>query len=969
MDKIETMNTPFLKAVAEDLYNKVGGDLSRTAVVFPNKRAGLFFNEWLAACSDRPVWAPAYITISELFRGLSSLQVADPIRLVCTLYTIFCQETGNDDETLDNFYFWGEMLLTDFDDLDKNRVDADQLFQNLQDLHHLTDKDNSYLTEEQKKMLELFFKNFAISKETELKNQFIDLWNVLGKIYYRFKETLEADGLAYEGHLYRKVVEETDFSQLPYDHYVFVGFNVLNQVEDRLFTQLKAQGKALFYWDYDEQYLNQPRHEAGEFIRRNLKEFPNELTDKSLFNNLNKPKQVEYIAASTENAQARYVSQWLTDNLTERENETAIVLCHEGLLQAVLHALPDNQVKALNITMGYPLAGTPIHSLLNQLAELYTEGYEARSGRYLYRYVSPVLKHPYVQSLTSEAESLEHRLTEKNRFFPLPSELQVDDVLTQLFPAGEVSGSIPFLDRLLQSINLVTTLFRTEDAEQMTDMQLSQEALFRTYTLINRLKSLVEEGHLDVSLPILVRLLKNLLSSLSVPFHGEPAIGLQIMGVLETRNLDFRHILMLSVNEGKLPKQEGDSSFIPYNLRKAFGMTTIEHKNAVYAYYFYRLIQRAERVTMLYNTSSEGLNRGEMSRFMLQYLIEKNPNNSLSRYSLEPNQLIHPHPTIEVLGNEEIAQRLRKRFGEGKGYLSPSALNVYLDCSLKFYLRYACQLYKADEVSTDIDSSIFGNIFHRATEIIYKEILGKRDGYITRAAIEFLLEDKLTLCETVNRAFKEKFFQIPLEQRAEYDGLQLLNKEVITTYVIQLLRRDADYTPFRFLAAEYPVKEPVTVNPKDGSSPFTINLGGSIDRMDEKNGIVRIVDYKTSSKIQDARDVEQLFDTTEKHRPYHIFQTFLYATLLNKEKGDIPITPALFYIQKAASPDYSPIVKVAKSAVEDFSIYRDDYIAMLLQLLAEVFSADTNFTQTTVTHNCEYCEFAHICGQKKMSKS
>ena len=374
MDKTDTMNTPFLKAVAEDLYHKVGGDLSRTAIVFPNKRAGLFFNEWLAGCSDKPVWAPAYLTISDLFRGLSPLQVADPIRLVCTLYTIFCQETGNDEETLDNFYFWGEMLLSDFDDLDKNRVDADQLFQNLQDLHHLTDKDNSYLTDEQKKMLELFFKNFSISKETELKKQFIDLWNVLGKIYYRFNETLEADGLAYEGHLYRKVVEETDLTQLPYDHYVFVGFNVLNQVEHRLFTKLKTQGKALFFWDYDEQYLHQPRHEAGEFIRRNLKEFPNELTDSTLFNNLNKPKQVEYISASTENAQARYVSQWLTTNLTERENETAIVLCHEGLLQAVLHTLPDNQVKALNITMGYPLAGTPIHSLLNQLTELYTEG-------------------------------------------------------------------------------------------------------------------------------------------------------------------------------------------------------------------------------------------------------------------------------------------------------------------------------------------------------------------------------------------------------------------------------------------------------------------------------------------------------------------------------------------------------------------------------------------------------------------
>lgn len=956
------MNTPFLKAVAEDLYYKVGGDLSRTAVVFPNKRAGLFFNEWLAGCSDKPVWAPAYITISELFRGLTPLQVADPIRLVCTLYTIFCQETGNNEETLDNFYFWGEMLVADFDDLDKNRVDADRLFQNLKELHDLID-DHSYLTEEQVNALKLFFHNFSLEKNTELKTRFLNLWNVLGNIYHSFNKALEADGLAYEGHLYRKVVEETDLIQLPYERYVFVGFNVLNQVEHTLFAKLQAQGKALFYWDYDEAYVNHPRHEAGEFIRRNLHDFPNELTDKSLFTNLTKPKQVEYIAASTENAQARYVSQWLNGNLTEKENETAVVLCNESILQPTLHALPENQVKALNITMGYPMAGTPIHSLLILLADLYTDGYEARSQRYLFRYVSAVLKHPYVRSLSTESENLERVLTEKNRFFPLPSELQIDEMLTHLFPAEGVDSGISFLDHLLESIKYISNLFRTKDSEELTDMQLSQEALFRSYTLVNRLKKLVEDGHLTVSLTILVRLLKNLLSSLSIPFHGEPAIGLQVMGVLETRNLDFRHILMLSVNEGKLPKQEGDSSFIPYNLRKAFGMTTIEHKNAVYAYYFYRLLQRAERVTMLYNTASEGLNRGEMSRFMLQYLVEKNENCTLTRYTLEPNQRVSRHPAIEVKGNIEIATRLRQHFI--KSFLSPSALNTYLDCPLKFYMRYACQLYKADEVTTDIDSSAFGNIFHRTTEIIYKEILGKRGEMITLQAINDLLNDDFTVRETVNRAFKEVFFQISIDQHAEYNGLQLLNKEVITAYVKQLLRRDAEHAPFKFIAAEYKVKETVNITPTDGSAPFEINLGGSIDRIDEKEGKIRIIDYKTSSNIQKANNVEQLFDMNAKKRPYHIFQTFLYATLLGKQT-DKNIIPALFYIQKAASADYSPNIEVNKHIVENFATVRDTYTAMLYPLLEKIFSANTNFTQTTVTHNCEYCEFAHICGRKKM---
>lgn len=957
--------TPFLQSVAEDLYIKTGGDFSRTAVVFPNKRAGLFFNKWLVNCTDKPLWSPVYMTISDLFRELTDQQVGDPIKLVCTLYDIFCHETQNEKETLDNFYFWGEMLIADFDDLDKNMVDADRLFQNLKDLRQMMD-DHSYLSKEQEDALRLFFHNFSLDKKTELKDRFINLWNALGNIYHKFRDTLKAEGIGYEGQVYRTAIENADFDKLPYERYVFVGFNVLNKVEHKMFSLLQAQKKALFYWDYDEYYVNNPKHEAGEFIRRNLKDFPNELTEKSLFTNMQTPKTVEYIAASTENEQARYVAQWLKQNITEHENETAVVLCNEEILQPVLHSLPEKQIKALNITMGYPLNGTPIHHLLALLTELYTDGYDPHSGKYIYRYVASVLKHPYVRKLSANAEQVYRTLTEKNRFFPYPSELQADELLTQLFPAEGATDCNRMCERLLETIGQTTRLFKNNENDnnpsEDTQSQLSQEAIFKCYTLISRLNKLIEDGILNINQNTLTKLLKNLLAKQSVPFHGEPAIGLQVMGVLETRNLDFNHILMLSVNEGKLPKQESDSSFIPYNLRKAFGMTTVEHKNAVYAYYFYRLIQRAGRITMLYNTSSNGLNRGEMSRFMLQYLVEKNQSTHISRYTLTPTQNISRTNAIEVQADTEITNRLKQRFCEGKSYLSPSALNVYLDCPLKFYLRYACQLYEADEVTTDIDSSVFGSIFHRTIEIIYKEILHKRGKVITREAISELLNDELTLRETVNRAFKEEFFQIPLDQHAEYDGLQLLNKEVITTYIRQLLKRDADHAPFTFHAAEYPVRETMTITPDDGSTPFNINLGGSIDRMDEKQGTLRIIDYKTSNSIQEARSMEQLFDPTLEHRPYHIFQTFFYATLLS-HTTDKPITPALFYIQKAASTEYSPTVRLNKETVDDFTPYREEYTTMLKHLLEEIFSTHTHFTQTTTTRRCKFCEFAHICGR------
>ncbi len=954
------MTTPFLKAVAEDLYNKVGGNLSRTAVIFPNKRAGLFFNQWLTECTDRPIWAPVYLTISELFRTLTPLQVSDPIQLVCKLYRIFCQETGEQEETLDNFYFWGEMLIADFDDLDKNCVDADHLFQNLKELHELMD-DYSYLTDLQKEALKTFFTNFKLNENTPLKDNFSNLWNCLGRIYHQFRKNLKAEGLAYEGQLYREAIESPDFSQLPYDRYVFVGFNVLNKVEHRLFSTLQAEGKALFYWDYDIHYKANNNHEAGEFIRRNLEVFPNELTDEQLFDNIKRPKKVEFISAPTENIQARYVSEWLKENLTAPENETAVVLCNEQILQPVLHALPEDRINALNITMGYPLSGTPVHNLLTLLIELYTDGYDSRHGKYRYNYVSAVLKHPYIRILSPQAEELEQHLTKNNRFFPHPSELQKDETLSLLFPGIDTISCETCLSLLQQALNLTANLFREENAQLTVDRQLSQEALYKTYTLVNRLACLVESGELTVSLPILARLLKNLANSLSIPFHGEPAIGLQVMGVLETRNLDFKHLLMLSVNEGKLPKKESESSFIPYNLRKAFGMTTIEHKNAVYAYYFYRLIQRAERITLLYNTSSEGLNRGEMSRFMLQYLVEVTAD--VNRYNLSATQGISRHPDISVKGNTETRQRLLQRFGSKGKYLSPSALNVYLDCPLKFYLRYACQLYETDQVTTEIDNSVFGSIFHRSVELIYKEELGQRGNrLIQKSDIENLLKNDIRIEKIIHRAFNKEFFHIPAEQEAEYNGLQLINRAVITTYVKQLLRRDAEYAPFQYLAAEHDVRRPICIQPDDGSAPFNITLGGSIDRMDKKADRLRIIDYKTGSHIQEAKSMDQLFDKDHKSRPYHLFQTFFYATLMTEEQADA-VTPALFYIQKAHSQGYTPIVCLNKEPIENFADYKAEFDAKLKELLTEVFSANTSFNQTTVKDRCKFCEFSGICGR------
>lgn len=954
----------FLKLVAADLYKHTEGNLAHTAVVFPNKRAGLFFNEYLAQESDSPIWSPAYVSISELFRSLSPWEVGDPVKLVCELYKIFRRETQST-ETLDDFYFWGEMLISDFDDADKNRVDTDKLFSNLQDLRNIMD-DYTFIDDEQEEAIRQFFQNFSIERRTALKERFISLWNVLGNIYKGFRESLASQNIAYEGMMYRHVIEHLDVDKLPYEKYIFVGFNVLNKVEHTLFTQLKDAGKAVFYWDYDEFYMKENRqavtHEAGEFIRRNLRDFPSPLSGE-LFKNLSKPKEVHYIASSTENAQARYLPQWIRNNLTTPEKETAVVLCNEALLQPVLHSLPA-EVKHVNITMGFPLSQTPVYSFLIALLELHTHGFNFKSGRYTFQSVVTLLKHPYTRQLTGQAELLEKELTRNNRFYPLPGELGKDEFLTRLFTP--LSGNLNLCIRLSETLQQVASIYQantsgTEDTDAFN--QLYRESLFKAYTTINRFRTLIEEDELTVQSETFRRLLVKVLSATNIPFHGEPAIGMQVMGVLETRNLDFRHLVLLSVNEGQLPKSGGDSSFIPYNLRKAFGMTTIEHKIAVYAYYFYRLLQRAERITLMYNTSSDGLNRGEWSRFMLQFLIEwPHP---ITRQFLEAGQSPQGTSPITVEKTPDVMRRMQSLFdvrANPKAKFSPSALNYYLDCPLKFYYRYVAGLSAPDEVSAEIDSATFGSIFHYAAEHIYKD-LTTHGKVINKEALETLLRNEVKLQDYVDTAFKKLFFNVPQNEKPEYNGVQLINSAVIARYLKQLLQNDLRYAPFTFIASEMEVDEPIDIQTPKGV--IKSRIGGIIDRMDSKDGTLRIVDYKTGGDADTPPHVESLF-IPDKKRSNYVFQTFLYAAIMCRKQPTMKIAPALLYIHRAATETYSLVIQMGeprkpKEAVEDFSKYEKEYRERLQGLLEEIFNPEKSFTQTEIIEKCTYCDFKALC--------
>lgn len=920
----------FLQSVAESLLNRFGNNLSQLVVVFPGKRAGLFLDQALAAATDAPLWSPSYTTISEFFERASAYSLCDPVESVCRLYRCYAAHVPSP-QSLDQFYGWGQVLLSDFDDMDKHCVDVTQLFANIRDLHALDD--NTFLTPEQIEALRGFFSKFDPAEDTELKRRFLELWEQMPAIYEELNATMRADGLLYEGALQREVVRQLASFQSD-KTYVFVGFNVLNTVEQSLFDELQRRGQALFFWDYDKFYIE--NHEAGHFLRQNLQRYGNELPI-DRFDNLRRPKQITFISASSENIQARYVPRWLGENLTQPENESAVVLCNEQLLQPILHAIPDPTMP-VNITMGFPLTDTPVYNFLLSLAALQTDGWDAAARRFRRSQLTTVTAHPYSRLLADESW---RRKCEGGRGLLL----YLQDILTLL-------------------------------GQQIHDDIIAQEAVFIAYTRLNRLLDLMngEAPLLAVTDATLLRVLRQVLQSETIPFHGEPATGLQVMGVLETRALDFRHLLMLSVGEGFLPKQVADNSFIPYFLREAFGLTTVRHKIAVYAYYFYRLIQRAERLTFVYNESNAGVRQNEISRFLRQLLAETDFPVTMLR--LRADNAVQPAVSLVREKTPEVMNRLRLLFnnrglrGHERHLLSPTALNNYTACPMKFYYRYVEGLRIDPNPQDGLDASLFGDVFHRAAELLYRQLTSAGDVVRGQDLDPFLAKDGVMLLTPfVHQAFRDKFFE---DSPEDYRGILVIAERVIHTYLLQLLRHDRQLTPFRVLALEKPVRKTLVVG------DWELDLGGYIDRMDlvpddlvEGAKAIRVVDYKTGGRLGAVSSLDRLFSDTDQTAQYY-FQSILYASIV-AEREKMPVTPCLFFVHRAGSPDYTPKLRLAGQMLHDVrtilpsadAAHHDaaspTFTDGLESLIATIFNPAIPFTQTDSASTCLHCPYAGLC--------
>lgn len=957
---------PFLYRVAEKYYQEYKEDIRKVTFVFPNRRAGLFFQKYLASISKLPILSPNILTISDLMTSLSSYVPADKIRMLFLLYEVYIQRSGNE-ESFDEFLYWGDILLSDFDDVDKYLLDASRLFSNVTDLKAI-DSDFDFLNENQIKAIRSFWSSFNPQKKKNNETAFVAIWEVLHDIYATFKEKLKAEGTAYEGMIFREVAErftDGDWGSFSHERIVFVGLNALTTAERTFLTALKKKGVAEFYWDYESNRVKDKNNRASLFVERNQSDFPNasDFTQEEESNCV-----IKVVGVPSNVGQAKQIYPILEELILSgeltKENaiRTAIVLPDEQLLMPVLHAVPE-EVDTINVTMGYPLNNTPIAVLIENITELQrTIRYMDGHALFYYKDVLAVLRHPYIiESGPSTVNALAQEIATYNKIYISSDELAKTNLLGLIFSVVEEASALShYLLVILKELNALLSFIEedtSDDAEHSIGVEdIEHEFVYQYYTAINRIDDMLRSVHIPMTNETYFRLLKRVAGLINIPFRGEPLSGLQIMGVLETRALDFDNIIILSANEGVYPAGKFTNSFIPYNLRRGFGLPLTDHQDSISTYHFYRLIHRAKRLWLVYDTRTTGLKTGEVSRFVhqLNYHYELPVEKEVVVYNI----VLSPDPVITIEKDETVKEQLQTFRTGGSRAISASAINTYLNCPLQFYYSVVKGIQEPDDVNETIEGGMFGSIIHKVMEDLYQPF---DNTLVTADLLRKMQKNEALLTEKIEEAFAKEFFKTT--KRRKLTGQHLLISETIRKYVKKILDFDAHLTPFKYVQSEKRLVGKIALS--DGSE---VNLKGFIDRLDEVKGYLRVVDYKSGKGEVDFTSIESLFDKEQKDRRKEVMQVFMYSWMLKNElRDDSKVQPAIYYL-RALFKDFSPVVVYnespkVKTEVLDFEEFHSPFEEELRSCLDEVFDLTIPFDQTQNTKNCMYCLFADVCGR------
>ena len=948
----------FLKTLAKELYGRFGNDLSDFSVVFPSRRAGMYFKKYLTEEINSPIWAQVF-SIRDFIEEYAGLIIPDKLTLLFELYEIYRKHS--EDESFEKFYPWGEILLNDFDEIDKNLADAGRLFRIL--IEHKTVEDDFELKVSDIEEFHRFWQSFSGRELPELQKEFIKTWEIMGKVYHGFQKALLDKKLGYEGMAYRRLYEKllTDEPDLNCKQVVFAGFNLLNRAEEEIFKLLINRNKALTFWDIDEYYFNDKIQEAGKFLRNNISSLGinrpgNNSTGISSpefisGNLLSKSKQITTIGCVQQVSQTKVLGNELNKLTPEELNRTAVILPDENLLIPVLYSLPGGDIP-VNITMGYPFKSSALYALIQLLMSLNkNKKISGKQSVFYYKDVLQVLTHPYIKDFSPAENMLLFESIRKNNniYISLKKirEFFADfpEILKVIFTnAKDTAETITYLSEI---INILSDKLNRE-----ANPGIDTEFLYKCRTELNRLNDLTGGKTAEFEQEMFWKLLMEILNTLKIPFSGEPLQGLQVMGLLETRLLDFDNVYILSMNEGIMPRGNNSGSFIPYHLRKAFKLPCYEDDDANAAYNFYRLLQRAGNVTLIYNTEAGALSGGEKSRFIMQIekeLVQANRNIKYNSRILNADIEITKRQdiTIDKLPGTAVIPEDKRNF-------SPTILTSYIHCPLQFYFKKIAGLKEEESVEEYFSGGGFGSVLHQIMDIMYRDYTGKTvDEKVINKLQQRLKQDYDVL-------WSQACDELPGYGvfKKDLQGKNLLYRSIIRKLIENILEYDFKETPFNILFLERELKKIIKLD--TGKENFTVTLKGRLDRLEEKDGIARIVDYKTGKvetinsilKITDEEYIEKIFsDSAYKEG----FQQLFYASLFFENEKNKPLKIGLYSLQKPSEGIYwfdgEPVSENKIRLFED----------SLNKMITGILDDKTPFTQTDDVKKCLYCPYKSIC--------
>jgi len=944
----------FLEKLTDTIYARYGEDISKICFVLPNRRAGLYLKKYLALKIKKAIWAPSIFSIEDFVCHITGLQKADPTELLFDFYNIYVSFEGEKAQSFEEFMNWAQILISDYNDADMNLADTVALFQYLNEAKAISKW------------------NLEITPLTKHESDYLRFYNSLSKYYTRLTTHLLAKNIAYQGLIYKKAAENIDeyVKKNEYSNIIFAGFNALTASEEKIIKTLSLSAKAEIFWDADNYYVNNRNQEAGTFIRKfkddwGLKDF-NWIDDSFATDE----KNITITGVPLHIGQAELAGQLLsemTEELANSEN-TALVLADESLLIPMLYAIPEN-VKDINITMGYPLKDSPVHSLFSNVFTLHENSKKYSSAntiRFYQKDIVNLFNHPYFRLISSNSKDtfqtskfLDSLKT--NRIFQKQEEIinELKDTFAASFFNNVNDNPLLLLEMFVLLIGHVRDTLIANKKYDQKNSDIDIEYLFHYAVIITKIRNLLNEYHFIKDIKTLRKIFTGLVETSTIPFYGEPLKGLQIMGMLETRSLDFENIILLSVNENILPAGKFQSTFVPHDIRKEMGLDTYKQKESIFAYHFYRLLQRAKNVQIIYNTQTNDFGSGEKSRFLTQIIKELPVYNSKIKIEekllINENSLSGLDEPIIISKSEEIIDELKMLAEKG---ISPSAMNTYISCSLRFYFQYVEKIEEIEETAETIDAATLGSTVHYVLQELYKEYVAK----VVNA------EDIRKMPALVEKLTEEGFIK-NYPQGDIKTGKNLLIAKVAIKFIQNFLQQEAKFLEdmkqsnkyLSIVGLEERCETNIHIKTNTGEA-IPIKVKGFIDRVDLVDGALRIIDYKTGLINKNELKFDSWEELISEPKLAKSLQLLTYAYLYNKKHNSENVSTGIITFRNMSKG----FLSVSCPESTDSIIYKQKLEKIeeaLISLISEIFNNKIPFAQTDDLAICRNCPFAGVCNR------